>query len=202
MTQKVYYYPVWLRIWHMINALMFLFLIITGLSMQYGLFKIRFDYAVTIHNVCGIVLTISYMYYFVANFIIGNLKFYRIKFSGLYKNLAIQFRFYTIGIFRNEKAPFPLTTKRKFNPLQKLSYVGVMYIIVPLIIFSGLALLFPQIIYNRVLGVPGIVLTDLVHVMAGFLGSIFMIIHVYFCTIGAKPSANFKSIVSGYHEIE
>jgi thiosulfate reductase cytochrome b subunit len=77
-----------------------------------------------------------------------------------------------------------------------------MYIIVPLIIISGLAMLFPQVIYDRVLGIPGIVITDLVHVVAGFLGSIFMIIHVYFCTIGASPSANFKSIISGFHEIE
>jgi thiosulfate reductase cytochrome b subunit len=202
MAQKIYYYPVWLRLWHMTNALMFLTLILTGLSMQYGLFRIRFDYAVSIHNISGIILAICYLIYFIANFLTGNLKYYRINFKGFFKRLLIQFRFYTFGIFKNEKAPYPVTLKRKFNPLQKFTYVGVMYIIVPLIIISGLAMLFPQVIYDRVLGIPGIVITDLVHVVAGFLGSIFMIIHVYFCTIGASPSANFKSIISGFHEIE
>jgi thiosulfate reductase cytochrome b subunit len=202
MSQKIYFYPIWLRLWHLTNALMFLSLIITGLSMQYGLFKIHFDYAVSIHNISGIILAISYFIYFVANFITGNLKYYRIKFNGFLKKLAIQFKFYTIGIFKHAKAPFPLTTKRKFNPLQKLTYVGMMYIIFPLIIISGIAMLFPQIIYDRVFGIPGIVLTDLVHVIAGFLGSIFMIVHIYFCSIGAKPYSNFKSIVTGYHEIE
>jgi len=202
MIQRIYFYPIWLRLWHMTNALMFLLLILTGLSMQYGLFKIRFDYAVSIHNVSGIILSVSYLVYFVANFITGNLKYYRIKFDGFFKRLMMQFRFYTVGIFKQEKAPFPLTVKRKFNPLQKFTYVGVMYIIVPLILISGYAMLFPQVIYDRVFGIPGIVLTDLVHVITGFLGSIFMIIHIYFCTIGAKPTSNFKSIITGYHEIE
>jgi thiosulfate reductase cytochrome b subunit len=170
--------------------------------MQYGLFKIHFDYAVSIHNISGVILAISYFIFFVANFITGNLKYYRIKFNGFLKKLIIQFRFYTKGIFKHEIAPFPLTEKRKFNPLQKLTYVGMMYIIFPLIIISGIAMLFPQIIYNKIFGIPGIVLTDLTHVIAGFLGSIFMIIHIYFCSIGTKPSSNFKSIVSGYHEIE
>jgi thiosulfate reductase cytochrome b subunit len=27
-----------------------------------------------------------------------------------------------------------------------------------------------------------------------------MVIHIYFCTFGAKVSSNFKSIINGYHE--
>ena len=36
MDQKVYLYPVYLRLWHLLNALFFLVLILTGLSMQYS----------------------------------------------------------------------------------------------------------------------------------------------------------------------
>jgi thiosulfate reductase cytochrome b subunit len=181
---------------------MFLSLIITGLSMQYGFFSIRFDIAVSIHNITGIILSISYVYYFIANFITGNLKFYRIKFKGFFNRLFLQIRYYTFGIFKKESPPFPVSAKRKFNPLQKLSYVVVMYIFVPLIVISGIALLYPQIIYDRVLGIPGIVVTDLVHISAGFVGSIFMIVHIYFCTIGPTTTSNFKSIITGYHELE
>ena len=202
MKQNIYFHPIWLRLWHLINAIMFLLLILTGLSMQYSIFSIRFDIAVTLHNICGIILSISYLYYFIANFLTGNLKYYRIKFKGFIKKLMLQFRYYTLGIFKKEKEPFPLTEKRKFNPLQKLSYVAVMYFFVPLIIISGLAMLFPKVIYDRILGVPGMLITDIVHIIAGFIGSIFMIIHVYFCTIGTKPLSNFKSIINGYTEIE
>ncbi len=57
---SVYLYPVWVRLWHLVNALLYLFLIITGLSMQYSNPEypmIRFDIAVSMHNISGILLT-------------------------------------------------------------------------------------------------------------------------------------------------
>lgn len=202
MAQNIYFYPKWLRAWHQVNALMFLLLIVTGLSMQYGLFFIRFDYAVSIHNICGIILATNYLLFILGNLLSGNYKFYLLNFSSFFKELNIQFRFYCFGIFKGEKPPFPLNEKRKFNPLQKLSYAVIMFVFVPLMIVTGLALLFPQLIVNKVFGVPGIIVTDLLHIIAGFIGSMFMLIHVYFCTLGAKPVANFKSILTGYHEAE
>jgi thiosulfate reductase cytochrome b subunit len=202
MSQLIYFYPKWLRAWHQVNALMFLALIVTGLSMQYGLFYIRFDYAVSIHNICGIILAINYLFFLSGNLFSGNYKYYLLKFNGFYKELKAQMRYYCFGLFKGEHAPFPLNKERKFNPLQKLSYVIVMLVFVPLVIISGLAMLYPQIIINKIFGVPGIVITDLVHIIFGFLGSMFMIIHIYFCTIGAKPASNFKSIIDGYHEVE
>ena len=56
MEQKIYHYPVWIRIWHLINALLCLALIITGLSMQYSNTErgiLTFDVAVSVHNVAG-----------------------------------------------------------------------------------------------------------------------------------------------------
>lgn len=202
MGQLIYFYPKWLRAWHQVNALMFLTLIVTGLSMQYGILWIRFDYAVSIHNICGIILAINYLIFLLGNLISGNYKYYLLKFTGFYKDLQIQARYYCFGLFKGESAPFPLGKDRKFNPLQKISYVIVMLVFVPLIIISGVAMLYPQIIVNKIFGIPGIVITDLMHIGLGFLGSMFMIIHIYFCTIGAKPSSNFKSIVDGYHEVE
>ncbi len=201
MAQVIYLYPKWLRAWHQINALMFLILILTGLSMQYGIFKIRFDYAVSIHNICGIILSFNYLIFFAGNLISGNYKHYLLKFNGFFKELKLQFHFYCFGLFKGELPPFPLRKDRKFNPLQKLSYVLVMFIFVPVICLTGLAMLFPQLIVEKVFGMPGIVLTDLFHIMTGFLGSMFMIIHIYFCTIGAKPAASFKSMIDGYQEV-
>jgi thiosulfate reductase cytochrome b subunit len=201
MAKLIYFYPKWLRAWHQVNALMFIMLIITGLSMQYGIFKIRFDYAVSIHNICGIILSISYLIFIIANFASGNYKYYLLKFKGFLKDLKKQFNYYCFGLFKGEKPPFPINGERKFNPLQKLSYMLAMFIFMPAIILSGLALLFPQLIVNKVLGIPGIVVADLLHICIGFLGSMFMIIHIYFCTIGAKPFASFKSMINGYHEV-
>ena len=53
MSKKVYLYPVWIRIWHLANAILFLILILSGLCMQYSNPQypvIRFDIAVAMHN--------------------------------------------------------------------------------------------------------------------------------------------------------
>jgi thiosulfate reductase cytochrome b subunit len=202
MAEKLYFYPVWIRIWHWLNALMFLFLIVTGLSMQYSSPDyplIRFDIAVSVHNIAGIIVTIGYFVFVVGNMITANGRFYKFKISDIFDQVKKQFLYYTFGIFKHESAPFPLSESRKFNPLQKLSYVFAMYAFVPILIISGLGLLFPETIIPKVFGISGIHLTDLVHILSGFVLSVFMVIHIYFCTIGKSPTANFKSMFTGWH---
>jgi len=203
-SEKLYFYPVWIRVWHLINALMFLALIITGLDMQYaskeGTTLLRFDQAVSIHNVCGIILSINYVFFFLANMITGNWKYYKLQFKGFFVRLFTQMKYYLFGIFKGEKAPYPLSMDRKFNPLQQFTYIGVMYFFVPLVCVTGVAMLYPQMIIEQFFNVSGLFLTDLFHISAGFLGSMFLLIHVYFCTIGTTPTSNFKGMVDGYHQ--
>ena len=200
--EKIYLYPVWLRIWHAINALGILALIYTGLNMQFakpGFELLRFDLAVTIHNFAGVVVSISYLVFFIGNLVTTNKKYYRIKPKGLRKRLFKQLRFYTYGMFKNEDAPYPISEKRKFNPVQKYTYVAVMYLMVPVIIITGIALLFPELIIEEAYKMSGIFLTAILHAVIGFIISIFLIIHLYFATIGKNPISNFKSIVTGWH---
>ena len=200
--EKLYLYPMWLRLWHWTNALLFLVLIITGLSLQYsgveGAF-IRFDIAVTYHNIAGIILTISFAFFLVANRISGNRKFYKVKRKGFIKRLMKQFRYYIYGVFVGEPKPYPVSEKRKFNPLQKLSYIVVMFGFMQLIIITGFGLLFPEINLENVFGVAGIYLTVLLHITVGFGLSVFMIVHIYFCTFGKTVGSEFKSMFTGWH---
>jgi thiosulfate reductase cytochrome b subunit len=105
-------------------------------------------------------------------------------------------------MFKGEKHPFPVTELRKFNPLQKVTYVLAMYIAIPLLIISGFGLLFPEITIKSIFGVSGLILTDILHITMGFFLSIFMIIHIYTCTLGAKPTSLFWGMISGYHRDE
>ncbi len=202
-SERLYLYPVWVRLWHLFNAIMCLVLILSGVSMQYSNPQyplIRFDIAVTMHNITGVMLTVSYLYFVVANLSTKNGKYYRAKTKGLFKRLNKQFIYYTIGIFKNAEKPFPITKKRKFNPMQKLSYILIMYLFMPLIFFSGWALLFPETIIHNVLGFSGVHLTGMLHIVSGFIISVFMLIHIYFCTIGTTSSSNFKAMINGWHE--
>ncbi len=203
MANRLYLYPIWLRIWHMINALLFLALIVTGLSMQYSPVEnplIEFQTAIAVHNIAGILIIAAYIIFMVTNFSSSNKKYYVMKKKGLMDRLMKQSRYYAYGMFKGESTPFPVTEDEKFNPLQKLSYVGVIYILLPILMITGLALLYPEFIVHKVFGLNGTMLTALLHMFMGFLLTLFLLIHLYFASLSKKKFANFKSMITGWHE--
>ena len=203
----MYLYPKWIRAWHFINALMFLILIVTGISMQYtdtesSSYMVGFAKAVKWHNFTALVLTANYVIFVLGNAFTKNGRYYRLKRENFRDDLMKQMRYYSYGMFKGEKHPFPVTMERKFNPLQKFSYVMAMYVGMPLLIISGIVLLFPEIALDNVFGISGLVLNDVIHIIAGYFLSVFMVIHIYTCTLGAKPSSLFWGMISGYHRSE
>jgi thiosulfate reductase cytochrome b subunit len=200
----MYLYPKWIRAWHVLNALLFLILIVTGVSMQYtdkenASYVLAFAKAVKWHNFAAIILTINYIIFVTGNLLTKNGRYYMISRENFISDLVRQLKYYSYGMFKGEKHPFPVTEERKFNPLQKFSYVLAMYIAFPLLIISGIGLLFPEITIKGIFGVSGLLLTDILHITMGFFLSIFMVIHIYTCTLGAKPTSLFWGMISGYH---
>ena len=202
-TIKIYLYPIWIRIWHIINAVMFVLLVISGIALHFsgsGNYLIRFDIAVGIHNVAAIIVTFNYGFFVIGNIVTKNGAFYRNWRKNLVVNLWTQFRFYAVGIFKKEEHPFPINEKQKFNPLQKFAYVIAMYFGMPLLILSGIALMFPEMIAYNIFNISGLLFYDVLHIIVGFVLSLFLLIHIYTCTLGDKPGTLFKSMVNGYHE--
>jgi len=200
----MYLYPKWLRAWHVINAILFLILIATGLSMQYTdkenvSYVVGFAIAVKWHNFAALLLTISYIIFVAGNLLTRNGRYYKVSRENFMEELVKQLKYYSVGMFKGEKHPYPVTEERKFNPLQKVTYLVAMYVAVPLLIISGVGLLFPEITITRFFGVSGLILTDILHITMGFFLSVFMIIHIYTCTLGAKPTSLFWGMISGYH---
>lgn len=203
MSQRIYLYPASIRVWHMLNAILIILLIISGISLQYSNPNyplIRFDIAVGLHNYSGVFLSFSYLIFFIGNFVTGNFKHYSIKLRGWGTRLWKQFHYYALGMFKNAEPPFPITKTNKFNPLQRVSYSFIMYIFVPIVIITGWGLLYPEILFRKVFGIGGHLFTDILHVITGFIISCFLFVHIYFCTIGKNPLKNFKSIITGFHE--
>jgi len=199
--EPLYLYPVWIRFWHILNALLCLILIISGLSIQFSnpTIIVKFRAAVAVHNVAGVLLSFNYLLFFLGNLFTKNGAYYVIEVRGFFGRMKSQFHHYTIGVFNKEAAPFPVTTESKFNPLQQVSYVAIMYVVLPLVILSGIGLLYPEITVNSILGISGLDYTDLVHLIGGFFVTVFLCIHIYFCTFGTTAISNFKSIINGYH---
>ncbi len=101
---KIYFYPLWLRIWHGINALGIIILILTGISLQWSIDNplINFNLSRILHNLAGIVVSVSYLLFFAGNLFTSNWKFYMIKPVGFPKKLMKQARFYTYGMFKGD----------------------------------------------------------------------------------------------------
>lgn len=202
-NNKIYFYPLWLRIWHGINAIGIILLIVTGYTMQAGNESslIGFNTSVNLHNISGIVVAINYLLFVIGNLATGNGKFYIVKPKNFLKRPIKQAQYYAFGMFRGMDKPYPLSEKRKFNPLQKYAYIIAMYLFVPAVIITGFALLFPEIIIETVYNVSGIMLTAVLHSVMGFFIFLFLVVHIYISSIGKSPLENYKSIISGWHHI-
>lgn len=126
----------------------------------------------------------------------GNGHHYRIRRQGWLERAAKQTRFYLFGIMQGEEHPFPATTQSKFNPLQQVAYVGVMYGLLPLLLLTGLLCLYPQVVGDvfrrKILVIAGAF-------CSGIYKPLFIFGHLYLCTTGRTPHETFKSMVDGYH---
>ncbi len=199
MSERIYLYPKWVRLWHIMNAIACLLLILSGFSMQYaapGRMLMPLDIAVKMHNYLGLLLSFNYLIFLIGNTVTSNGKHYAIKDRSFLNSVMQQFQFYTFGIFKNVKKPFPVTAERKFNPLQQITYISAMYCLIPVVVITGITMLNPLIFEKKI----SFLTMDIIHIVAGFLISVFLVIHIYFSTIGFK--SNYKAISSGWHEEE
>ena len=163
---------------------------------------IPFDTARIIHNTFGVILAIFYTFFFIVNLTSGNWRHYIPQLKGLVGRLIIQTKYYLYGIFRGEPHPYHPTEKMKFNPLQQLTYLNIMYVLVPIIILSGLLLLFPSYIPDKIFGTGGLVAIALLHYVAALFGTLFMVGHIYLATTGETIITDFKEMITGWHELD
>lgn len=200
----MYLYSKWVRLWHFVNALLIIILIISGMSMQFTgsdapSLTGGFAGAVRWHNITAIVLIISYIGFVAGNIITGNGKYYRICKKDINTGIGRQMKYFIHGMFKNEDQPFPVTLENKFYPLQKVIYVLTMYLVLPLLIISGSVLMIPDMTIIRIFGPGMFIVMDIIHIILGLLISLFLIIHIYLCTIGPKPGSLFRGIITGFY---
>lgn len=199
----MYLYPLWVRLWHLINALAVLILIVSGFSMFLAEDNVSqlFDEsskAARWHNVAAAILTISYLLYAAGNILSDNGKYYRIRKEGFFSGLSGQIKFYFRDMFRGKKDPFSPTFDEKFNPLQKITYIVTMYIALPLLIISGVGLMLPEKTLNSLFGLNSMVVTDILHIIIGFFIVLFLAIHIFLSTLAPGSTSGMSGIITGY----
>jgi len=188
-------YPLWLRFWHSINGILCFSLVITGLMMQYAppeKILISLGTVIYIHNFCGIVLIISWIFFILANGLTNNGTYYWPKMAVL-KESIIQLRYYAYGMFIGEHKPFKEDKTRKFNPLQQIAYWSTMYIFVPLMVITGFVMYNIERLLIDDKSIFVYQICDFIHLTAAFMISVFLVIHIYLAFI--EGITNFKKII-------
>jgi thiosulfate reductase cytochrome b subunit len=156
-----------------------------------------FRWAVLGHNTFGVTSVVLWITFMALNLVSGNVRHYLPLQRRALGDLWLQVRHYAWGMFRGEPPPFPYGLGDKFNPVQKLAYVVVMYGLLPLSIASGLVLLFPLVVAAHPFGRAGLWPVAMVHLATGWLMCLFMLVHVYLATTGERVTTLYREMLTG-----
>lgn len=203
---KVYINPLPVRIWHWINALGFVLLVLTGVQLRYlDLFQLMtFEMAVKLHNWVGFTVIGNYFVwlgYYLSSDRISNYQPV-LDAQSFFRNLFLQMRYYSYGIFKGEHSPHHVQPYDKFNPMQRMTYQLVMMVAVPIQFFTGLMLWNIKGFHGWIEMMGGIRVVDTIHVLLFIFFVSFILVHAYMGALGQKRSTHFKEMLTGYEEPE
>jgi len=105
-----------------------------GLRGPWGLARPGFESSVRLHEAFGLGLVALTMFTMFWHWTTGEVR----QFIPTRKNFVDQVRFYTTGIFRSAPHPEIATPEKKFNPIQKAAYFGLLIFVFPVQIAAGL----------------------------------------------------------------
>lgn len=203
---KLYIHPLPVRLWHWINAIGFVLLIVTGVQIRYvGMIDIMsFRTAVVWHNWIGFVLIGNFFIWLFFYLFTDKIKVYHPELSPMRSFHATmrQMRFYGYGIFRGEPNPHQVSAYRKFNPMQSMMYQIIMVLLVPIQFYTGILLWDVGRFSGMVEMLGGVRVVDTIHVLLFIFFSGFLIVHIYLGSLGHTPAAHFEAMITGYEEVE
>lgn len=202
--QPVYMYTVYERLWHWLQALAIILLIVTGLIIHrpdmFSLFS--FGGIVLLHNILGFGLLLNAFlaaFYHLAS---GEIKQYLPQPQGFFNQAITQLIFYTRGIFRDEEHPFEKNPQKKLNPLQQITYFGILNVLLPLQVITGVMMWGLQHWPTLGTALGGLPYLAPFHTLVAWLFATFIIMHIYLTTTGHTPTANIKAMIVGWDEVE
>jgi thiosulfate reductase cytochrome b subunit len=199
--KRVYIYKRFERFWHWSQALLIIFLAVTGFEVHGSFTLFGFEHAVFFHRIAAWMLMIIIVFAIFWHIVTGEWR----QYIPTTKKLKDQLYFYSAGMFKGEKHPTKKTSLRKLNPLQRLVYLGFKLFLVPVTVISGILYMFHKNFDpNNLVVTMDIPLETIAfwHTLGAFLLMVFLIVHVYMTTTGHTPTSNINAMLTGYEDIE
>ena len=203
---KIYVHPLPVRVWHWVNALGFVALILSGVQIRYldQVALMSFEGAVRLHNWVGFALIANYFIWLLFYLFTDKIRVYHPELNpAKYFRAGIrQAVFYGYGIFKGEPNPHHVSVYGKFNALQSIAYQIIMMLLVPLQFYTGVLLWDVDRFAGSIELFGGLRVVSTIHVLLFIFFTAFILIHPYLASLGHTPSAHFKAMLTGYEEVE
>ena len=202
--KRVYMYPAYERFWHWLQTLTIALLLFTGLVIHrpdmFGVFS--FPNMVTMHNVLAVILVVNAglsLFWHVSG---GQIRQYIPRPYGFFDQAIEQAKFYMWGIFKGAPHPHAKSRQRHLNPLQQVTYFGILNVLLPLQILTGALMWGVQVWPQTVGALGGLPFLAPLHTLVAWLFATFIVAHVYLTTTSHEPLAGIKAMVTGWDEVE
>lgn len=198
---RIYLFKRFERFWHWAQAALIILMLITGFEVHGVYTLMGWQQAADLHTTAAWALIGLWLFAIFWHFTTGEWR----QYIPTTDKIGAMMKYYAIGIFTGAPHPFLVTQDQKHNPLQRLVYLKIKLLILPLVWASGLLYLF----YNDLgrsgstflsgLSLGAIALT---HTAAAFMMLIFLIAHLYLATAGHTPLAHIKAMITGWSDSE
>jgi thiosulfate reductase cytochrome b subunit len=195
---NIYLYTRYERLWHWLQTALILILLVTGFEVH-GLFSwLGFQTAVDVHNYAGLIWLIAFAFFV---FWIATTGEWRQYVPTSRKMIAVV-RYYCYGIFRGESHPVQKSKEAKHNPLQRLVYLSLAAMLLPVQMITG----FLYWGYNSWdawgLGWLSLTIIAIIHMAGAFAILSFLIVHVYMTTTGHSILAHIRAMITGWESVK
>ena len=203
-AERLYINPLPVRIWHWLNALGFVVLILTGIQIRYAnMFNVlSFETAIKTHNWVAFSVIANYFFWLGFYLFSDKITVYHPELNPrkFFDKAFKQIMYYSHGIFKGEPSPHKVLPYDKFNPMQSITYQIIMLLVVPMQFITGIMMWDIKRFEGPIAMLGGIHVVDTVHVLIFIFFVSFTMIHAYMGALGHTPTAHFKEMFTGYED--
>lgn len=178
MKLRKYLGPSRLFVWHSIHGILTIVLVVTGFGMYFsdlGTGILSFEVRHELHRLAGIAMTVAFVLFFVVYHLEANRH---------------QLHYYWRNFLHRIQIAKEATPKQPHHrkPVSMSRYRIIMFLFMPLIIITGVALLFPDEAQKTICEIPLYFIILTTHLICTFIVTVFTIVHVYIAWINKKQS--------------
>jgi formate dehydrogenase gamma subunit len=201
--KRVQLYSAFERVWHWLQALTIILLLLTGLEIHApDRFPVLgFARATWVHEALALFTIANAFLALFYHLATGAIREFLPQPRDFFSLAIAQVSYYLRGIFSGQPHPFVQAPGRKLNVLQQVTYLGVLNLVLPLQVVTGVLMWKAQEWAPLVSRLGGLPMVARVHVSCAWIFAAFVIMHVYLTTTGHTVFSHLRGMVLGWEEI-